>query len=443
MSNPTIQLTPHDKAEAILQEWRAPKGVRFDSAEAHASYQARLARVMDALRLDVPDRVPYAPTFGLFPAFYGGITVEDAMYDYPGAHRAWKKTILDMGPDLYVNSSGVYPGRALEALDYRLMRWPRHGLGSNDTFQFIDGEYMRPEEYDELLSDPSDYMIRKYYPRVFGILQPLENLLPLHNGLWMEMLGLVASFGTGEVGRALQALAGAGKEMSAWFEYLQSFDCEMQALGYPCMGGSMTFAPFDLIGDTLRGTRGIMLDMHRRPDALLAAIAKLTPIAIQMGVSSARQAGNPMVWIYLHKGAGGFMSDAQFETFYWPSLRTVILGLLEEGLTPCVYTEGDYTPRLEAIANVPPRQVLYHFETVDIHRAKEILGDVACISGTVPVAVLVTGTVQDVCESCREIIDVLGKDGGFILDSSAAINEARAENVKAMGDCCRKYGAYR
>jgi hypothetical protein len=443
VTTPTIGLKPEDKAEAILQQWLEPKGVRFESEETEASYRARLGRVMEALRLGVPDRVPYAPTFGLFPAFYGGITVEDAMYDYARAHRAWKKTILDMKPDLYVNSSGVYPGRALEALDYKLMRWPRHGLGSNDTFQFIDGEYMQADEYDELLSDPSDFMIRKYYPRVFGALQPLERLLPLHNGIWMVMLGLVASFGGAGIGEALQALAAAGKEMSAWFEYLHSFDREIQSLGYPCMGASMTFAPFDLIGDTLRGTRGIMLDMYRRPDALLAAIDKVTPFAIQMGVSGAVQAGNPMVWIYLHKGAGGLMSDPQFQTFYWPSLRAVILGLLDEGLTPCVYTEGDYTPRLQAIANVPRGRVLYHFETVEIHNAKEVLGDIACISGTVPLAVLATGTIQDVRESCREIIDVLGKDGGFILDSSAAINEARAENVKAMGDFCREYGVYR
>lgn len=186
-----------------------------------------------------------------------------------------------------------------------------------------------------------------------------------------------------------------------------------------------------------------MLDMHRHPDKLLQAIKKVTPIAIEMGVSSAKAAKNPMVWMFLHKGAGGFMSDKQFKTFYWPSLRELIVGLVEEGLTPCVYSEGDYTPRLEAIADVPKGKVLYHFETVDIYQAKEILGDVACISGNVPVGLLATGSVQDVKDYCKKLIDVLGKGGGFIMDTAAALDEAKPENVLAMGEVTREYGVYR
>ena len=435
--------TPEEKRKAAIETWTSPVGVTFANPEAEASYRQRLRRVRDAIELRVPDRVPYAPTFGLFPAYYDGLSVRDAMYDFAKAHRAWKKTILDMKPDLYVNSGGVYPGEALEALDYKLMKWPGHTLGPNDQFQYLDDEYMLSDEYDDFLADPSDYMLRRYYPRVFGILKPLEKLQPLHNGLWMEMIGMIASFGEPGIDVALNSLVKAGREMMKWFTYLEAFDKEIQGLGYPCMGGGMTFAPFDLLGDTMRGTRGIMLDIHRRPGRLLDAIEKLTPIAIEMGASGAKASKNPMVWIYLHKGAGGLISNGQFAEFYWPGLKALILGLIEEGLTPCVYTEGDYTSRLEFIADVPPKRVLYHFEQVDIPKAKDVIGPIACISGAVPLAVLTTGTVQDVRDSCKEMIDVLGKDGGFILDSAAAINEARPENVRVMGEFCREYGVYR
>lgn len=149
-----------------------------------------------------------------------------------------------------------------------------------------------------------------------------------------------------------------------------------------------------------------------------------------------------MVLIPLHKGAGGFMSDEQFKTFYWPTLKELILALDEAGVIPYVYTEGDYTPRLEYLVDVPKGKVLYHFETVDIYKAKELLGDVACISGNVPLSLLNTGTVQQVKDYVKELIDVVGEGGGLMVDAAAGFDDAPPENVKAMGDATKEYGVY-
>lgn len=428
--------------EEMFQVWYAAEEVEFVDAAAEERYKKALTRLKDVIQLRIPDRVPFMPIYEMFPIYYQGLTAQEGMYDYDKVYKAWKQTILDTDPDLYLNPVLCYPGKAFDALDYRQMKWPGHGLGPTQMYQFVEGEYMGADEYDEFLFDPTDYMLRKYYPRVFGILQPFTALPPMHNGIWLGMLGWAAAFANPEIGKAFEALIEAGKEMLDWFLHLVAFDAEMKALGYPNMVGGMTFAPFDLLGDTMRGTKGIMLDMYRQPDKLLQAIEKMTVIAIDMGVSSGKAAKNPMVWMFLHKGAGAFMSDEQFRTFYWPGLRELIVALVEEGLTPCVYTEGDYTPRLETIADVPRGKVLYHFETVDIHKAKEILGDVACISGNVPVALLATGSVQDVKDYCKELIDGPGRDGGFIMDTSAALDEAKPENVLAMAEFTREYGVY-
>ena len=42
----------------------------------------REQRVRDAIQLKVPDRVPFVPMLEFFPAYYAGITTEQAMYDY-------------------------------------------------------------------------------------------------------------------------------------------------------------------------------------------------------------------------------------------------------------------------------------------------------------------------------------------------------------------------
>ena len=58
-----------------------------------------------------------------------------------------------------------------------------------------------------------------------------------------------------------------------------------------------------------RGTKGIIMDMFRQPDKLLEAMEAITPLMINMGVAVSQQTGNPLIFIPLHKGADGFMSD--------------------------------------------------------------------------------------------------------------------------------------
>ena len=102
----------------------------------------------------------------------------------------------------------------------------------------------------------------------------------------------------------------------------------------------MSGAPFDFFGDVLRGTKGIMTDMYRRPEKLIQAMERVTPLLVEDGVNGANASGCPVVFIPLHKGTGGFMSQKQFETFYWPSLKQVMLGLIEEGIVPLPLPRG-------------------------------------------------------------------------------------------------------
>jgi len=53
------------------------------------------------------------------------------------------------------------------------------------------------------------------------------------------------------------------------------------------MAGSSTKAPYDILGDTMRGTRGLMLDKFRRPEKVKAAMERLVPLAIDWALRSA------------------------------------------------------------------------------------------------------------------------------------------------------------
>jgi len=145
----------------------------------------------------------------------------------------------------------------------------------------------------------------------------------------------------------------------------------------------------------------------------------------------------------LHRGAHGFMSLKQFATFYWPFLKKVTLALIDKGYTPDLFFEGNYTSRLEYIAELPKGKAIARFDQCDMARAKEILGKTVCISGNVPVSALQVGTVDDVKNECKQLIDVVGKDGGYILGPASALDEVKPENLKAMIDFTKEYGQYR
>jgi uroporphyrinogen-III decarboxylase len=301
---------------------------------------------------------------------------------------------------------------------------------------------MKAEEYDAFLYDPSDYVMRCHWPRTLGKmaafskLPPIRTLISYFFGLTSGFIPLAEPQGI----EALEALRKAGEESGKALGALQRFAGKLAEAGFPMMFASGTQAPFDTLGDYFRGTKGIFMDMYRQPEKLTAACEKLLPIMLETAVPAAKASGNSRVLIPLHKGSDNFMSLDQFKRFYWPTLRELLVALIKEGLHPVVLVEGPYTSRLETIRDVPEGKIVYWFENVDMARAKAILGGRACIMGNVPMSLLATGTVGQVEEYCRKLLDIFGRDGGYIMSSGAVLDDAKFENVRALIDFTRQYG---
>ena len=214
------------------------------------------------------------------------------------------------------------------------------------------------------------------------------------------------------------------------------------AEGFPAHPGLVTWAPFDFLGDTLRGTRGIVTDLYRRPEKVLAACERLLPVLLKYVTRKAAPFVPPTVFIPLHKGADGFMNDEQFRTFYWPTLRKMCLGLIEQGLVPYLFAEGAYNSRLEVIRDLPAGRTVWHFDQTDMRKAKEALEGIACIAGNVPLSLLQLETPDKVTAYCRKLIDEVKGQGGFILDIGAGADTAKEENFAAMIQAAKTYGVY-
>jgi uroporphyrinogen-III decarboxylase len=436
------ELTPNEKREERFKRWLSPPDVEFSSPEAEKAYQERVTRFIKVIKLEEPDRVPVMLPAGFFPAYYAGGTLKTAMYDYDELKRAWLKFLNDFEMDTFGGPGFVFPGKVLDSIDYKLHLWPGHGLADHiPSYQFIEGEYMKPEEYDAFIRDPADFLLRTYLPRSNGAFAGFRKLGPLTPFIGIPVF-YITQFGDPEIRAAVQALLDAGQESAKWQAAVAEVSQVVREAGVPSIWGGLCGAPFDLISDMMRGTKGIMLDMYRRPDKLLEAMERLTPIIIDEAIGLAHASDSPVILMPLHKGTGGFMSNEQFATFYWPTFKEVMLGLIDEGLVPLPFAEGDYTPRLEIIKDMPRGKVIWYFEEMDMARAKEVLGDNACIAGNLPVSVLYTGTPQEVKEGCRQLIEICAPGGGYILTASAGMNQGNPDNLRAMMEAAKEYGVY-
>jgi len=197
-----------------------------------------------------------------------------------------------------------------------------------------------------------------------------------------------------------------------------------------------------VVGDNLRGTKGIMLDLYQRPEKVLEACDRLVDVVFYSVMEKATPNSIPGVFMPLHKGLDSFMSPQHFETFYWPSLRKLILRFIDEGFVPWLFTEGRYNTRLDVINDLPRGKVVYWMNTTDIVRAKEKLGPVGCIQGGVPVSMMSGCEPEEVTKHCRELIEKIGAGGGYILDLGAGPETGRAENIHAMVRAAKEYGVY-
>jgi len=406
----------------------------------------RQQRIQDAIALRRPDRVPiWFQDLGFFPARYAGITYREAMYDSDKLFSAYKKTIMDLEPDMYFNPGHCIhtPGDALAAMRCKQIKWPGDGVDPNHTFQFVEDEYMKADEYDLLLRDPSDFTLKVLMPRVFGTLGVFSEL-PSVTSLLMGYFGMptLSVLALPEFVTAFESFHKASQALLRHVAANAAYQKDMVDAGFPCSAGAITLAPFDVISDALRGMKGTMLDMYRQPQNLLKLIDYLLPNQINGALAGTKITGNPGVFIPLHRGADGFMSLKQFETFYWPSLRKLILTLIDNGLTPCPFFEGDYAMRLKYLAELPKGKILGLFDATDIHKAKEALGDVMCISGMMPLSLLQVGTPESVRAYAKTLIDVVGKGGGFVMGPRSIMDEANPELVKVWVEFTKEYGVY-
>ena len=181
MDRKWMELTDDEKRAERFKRWLTPPDAEFSSPETEESYRKRVTRFIKTIRLEEPDRVPVILPAGNFPIYHAGMTLKEAMYDNIKLCQAYRKFFSEFEADTFTSPGMVPSGRASEIINSLSSKWPGHGLPDGASMhQFVEGEYMKADEYDVLLNDPSDFCLR-YTCRVpWGHWHPLLNSHPFH-----------------------------------------------------------------------------------------------------------------------------------------------------------------------------------------------------------------------------------------------------------------------
>lgn len=390
-------------------------------------YQRRLNRYVTAMRKGKPDMIPIRPFVAEFTGVHAGYTCQELAHDYRKAFDAACRCAADFDWDAVV-SNMVYVWTGLtQAVGLRYYGIPGIDIPPHMGFQYREpaqnDAFMRADEYDQLIEDPTGFLMNVWLPRVSSSMrkcgEPVtedHNLSLLKGG--MAMMEYFGAFG-GQVAR-LREESGTVSAIAGIFK-----------------------APMDIIADKLRGYLGLVEDLFERRDKVLAACEALMPHLAHVARTTADPLRQVPIGYWMHRGGVPFVSPEIFKNIYWATVKPIIEELWADGHQTLFYAEGKWDFHLESFAELPEQSIVYHVDQGDIFKAHKVLGEKFCLSGGLSNVMLACGSPDDVRQQCKKIIDGVARDGGYIMDASAIVqNDAKVENIKAMTDFTREYGVY-
>lgn len=164
------------------------------------------------------------------------------------------------------------------------------------------------------------------------------------------------------------------------------------------------------------------MDLHRIPDKVEAVMDAMIEDLIQISIESAKATGisaptGIMTKSLILERGGGFIYPLHiFERFELPSMKRFVESFVNEGITPILHFDSDWTLNMPYLKELPRGKFFIQLDSrTDIFKAKEVLRDHMCIMGDVPPSLLSLGTPRDVEAYCKKLINTVGEGSGFIL----------------------------
>jgi Uroporphyrinogen decarboxylase (URO-D) len=369
-------------------------------------------RIEQAVKLQKPDRVPVAPSVGIFAGGYSKVSQHNMLFDVEMSGFAVRKVSRELGPldGFLMPNAGL--GELLRTAFVSQPLLPGiDGVDEDAVWQLEVRTVMSPEEYAALAEDPYVFIARKTIenrPDLGGVSDYLK--VRAHGYLaWVK----------------------AQRAMRSW-----------RKLGLePLIGSNIVPFPLEQILTSLRRYPDFVTDMYRHPDEIHTACAAMMRNVKRDSMAGPWLSGIRRVFIGLSGMSGPLLGRKQFEELVLPQLEDLVHHLVTRGVTPVLHLQNDWTDLFGYLRALPRASCVLSLDgTSNIFEARDMLGDRMCIHGDVPASMLKLGEPEEVDEYCRRLVVELGSEGGFILGSGGEMPiDTKLENAKVMFNSARLY----
>ncbi|MCL1910193.1 MAG: hypothetical protein FWG05_04585 [Kiritimatiellaeota bacterium] len=390
-------------------------------------YQKRLRRFVTALNNRKPDMIPIRPFAAEFTGAHAGFSCQQLTQNHHDAFEAMIQCCKDYDWDA-VPANMVYVWTGIsDAASIRYYGVPGVNVPPNRGFQYLEPpeeqSFMRADEYDRFIDDPTAFLYEVWLPRATR---------------------RIAAAGQPNTFRSDAALVSSAMAM---VQYFNSYGPHCARLadetGTPGAICGMLKAPLDVLGDKFRGYIGLTMDLQEKPGKVMKACEAMMPHLHWLSKMTADPSSQAPLGYWMHRGGVPFVTPAQFDNIYWPTVRPLVEELWRDGHQTMFYAEGNWDAHLDAFRELPERSIVYHIDRGDPRKVHEKLHDKFAISGGLSNVTLAVGTPAKVRAEVKNLIDILGRDGGYIMDASAIMqNDTKPENMRAMVEATREFGVY-
>lgn len=361
-----------------------------------------------------PKRVPVTnPATLEFPIQHYGEDLAEAQWDLKKAEAALDKFCEEFPSDTTPIGSLRLPAY------YQILGSKAIVMGSGGFMQHPEVAGLSPEEYDEFIAAPYDYIVETILPRLYTELdaEPTQKAMVL--------------------AKALQAYQDE-------YGFLAQMRNRVNAkYGMVSPAVALTEAPFDFMADFIRSFKGMSSDIRRYPDKVIASCEAVLPLLIRKG-----RLPNPSMFGYtfipLHMAP--YIRTSDFEKFYWPTFKKLVEALAEMGQKVQLFVENDWMRYVDYLYELPENTIM-RFEYGDPKLVAEKLGKKHVISGFYPVTLLQTGTKEQCIDKAKELLDILAPTGRYWFQGDKSIvstdTEGKvAENLRVVLEYVFENGKY-
>jgi len=207
---------------------------------------------------------------------------------------------------------------------------------------------------------------------------------------------------------------------------------------------AFVFGPLGTLS-MLRNQQDMYMDIYDDPDAVKKAVGEVAKTLAEY-VSAVCDTGvDAIMWDTL-MASGSIMSKDMWSDFEGEPMKMLAQVVRDKGCVNMIHNCGERSYFDAQIEAVDPAAISFLYPPADCSsfaECKEKYGDKVTLIGCVTPANAVIGTDEEWDKQCRDQIDAMAKDGGFILATGCEYPaNASFDRARRMIDIAKTYGKY-